>query len=333
MNANQPFNALKLDQDDGNLRARVTPMNLADLPQRDLLVRVDYSTLNYKDALAITGKGKVIRDFPMVPGIDLAGEVVESAAAAFKPGDRVISTGWGVGERYWGGLSRYARLDAHWPLPLPAGISAHAAMAMGTGGFTAALCVLSLADWGVKPQQGPVLVTGAGGGVGGVSVRLLSALGYEVHALSGRAELDDYLRQLGATEIIARDALDRDAKPLEKETWAGVVDAVGGRVLAAALAQTRAEGMVASCGNAGGIHLKATVFPFILRGVALRGVNSVTAPRALRERAWQLIAEHVDQAFYELITDREIGLHEVIETCETLLAGKIRGRVIVKLTD
>ena len=331
MSNNEQFNALQLTQDDAGLHAQVTALSVADLPPRDVLVRVEYSTLNYKDALAITGKGKIIRDFPMLPGIDLAGEVVESATADFKPGDKVVSTGWGVGERYWGGLSGYAYLAADWPLPLPAGIDTRTAMVMGTGGFTAALCVLSLVDWGIKPGGAPILVTGAGGGVGGVAVRLLSRLGYAVHALSGRAALDDYIKQLGASALIARATLSRDAKPLEKETWGGVVDTVGGQVLATALAQTAAEGMVAACGNAGGIALNATVFPFILRGVVLRGINSVTAPAALRERAWQLIAEHIDAAFCALITDREIGLAEVTDACEALLAGNIRGRVVVKL--
>lgn len=325
----EQFKAVQLSQDDDGLHSNVVGLGLDDLPERDVLIKVEYSTLNYKDGLAITGKGKIIRDFPMVPGIDMAGEVVESSSDEFQPGDKVVSTGWGVGERYWGGLSQYARLDASWPLPLPAGFDTRSAMVMGTGGFTAALCVLSILDWGTKPEAGPILVTGAGGGVGGVAVRLLSKLGYDVHALSGRPELNDYLTELGASTLVAREELSRDAKPLERETWAGVVDTVGGKVLATALAQTKSEGMVAACGNAGGIELNSTVFPFILRGVTLRGVNSVTAPRELRERAWGLIAEHIDAAFNELITDREIGLDEVSETCETLLDGGIRGRVIV----
>ncbi len=325
------FKALRLTQDDGGLQAAVSDVHTSELPERDVLIRVEYSTLNYKDALAITGKGRIIRDFPMIPGIDLAGEVIESSDDVFKPGDKVVSTGWGVGERFWGGLSQYARLDAGWPLPLPAGLDTRSAMIMGTGGFTAALCILSLQDRGIKPDDGPVLVTGAGGGVGGVAVRLLSRLGYQVHALSGRPELNDYLQQLGARTLLAREELLRDAKPLEKETWAGVVDTVGGKVLATAIAQARSEGMVAACGNAGGIELNSTVFPFILRGVTLRGVNSVTVPRDLRERAWGLISENIDDEFNQLLTNREIGLSEVSETCETLLAGKIRGRVIVNL--
>ncbi len=326
------FRALLLTQDNGSLQATVSDIHVSELAERDVMVRVEYSTLNYKDALAITGKGRIIRDFPMIPGIDLAGEVVESASDMFRPGDRVVSTGWGVGERFWGGLSQYARLDADWLLSLPAGFDARSAMIMGTGGFTAALCVLALQDGDVQPDAGALLVTGAGGGVGGVAVRLLSRLGYQVHALSGRPELEDYLQQLGARDLIAREELSRDAKPLEKETWAGVVDTVGGKVLATAIAQTCSEGMVAACGNAGGVDLNSTVFPFILRGVTLRGVNSVTAPADLRERAWNLLSEHVDGEFNRLLTDREIGLNEVSEACESLLAGRIRGRIIVNLS-
>lgn len=324
------FKAILLTQDDDGLHAAVSDIHTSELPQRDILVRVEYSTLNYKDALAITGKGRIIRDFPMIPGIDLAGEVIESSADAFKPGDKIVSTGWGMGERFWGGLSQYACLDAAWPLPLPAQLDTRSAMMMGTGGLTAALCVLALQEWGTRPDDGPVLVTGAGGGVGGVAVRLLSRLGYQVHALSGRPELNDYLQQLGAHTPVAREQLLREAKPLEKETWAGVIDTVGGKILATAIAQTRSEGMVAACGNAGGMELNSTVFPFILRGVTLRGINSVTAPKQLREHAWRLMAENIDDTFSQLLTDREIGLDKVIDTCETLLAGKIRGRVIVK---
>lgn len=327
------FKALLLTQDDDGVHAAVSDIHTSEFTQRDVLVRVEYSTLNYKDALAITGKGRVIRDFPMIPGIDLAGEVIASSSDMFKPGDKVVSTGWGVGERFWGGLSQYAHLDAGWPLLLPAGFDTRSAMIMGTGGFTAALCVLALQDRGIEPDTGALLVTGAGGGVGGVAVRLLSRLGYQVHALSGRPQLNDYLQQLGACALVAREELSRDSGPLEKETWAGVVDTVGGKVLAAAIAQTRSEGMIAACGNAGGVELHSSVFPFILRGVTLRGVNSVTAPADLRKCAWRLLSENIDDEFNQLLTDREIGLNEVSETCEDLLAGKIRGRVIVNLSN
>ena len=325
------FNAFVLDQQEGKLQAAIKHLEVTDLPENDLLIKVHYSTLNYKDALAITGKGKVIRDFPIVPGIDLAGEVVDAGSSSFNVGDLVVSTGWGMGERYWGGLSQYAKISADWPLLLPQGMDARTAMVLGTGGFTAALCVMAIVERGIQPDAGPVLVTGAGGGVGGVAVMLLSALGYDVHALSGRQGLNDYLKQIGANEIIPREELSRESKPLERETWAAVVDTVGGEVLATAIAQTVSEGVVAACGNAGGIGLKSTVFPFILRGVTLRGINSVTAPIEVRQRAWSMLSEHISEELLSLLTDREIGLEDVAETCEVLLAGNIRGRVIVNL--
>ena len=267
----------------------------------------------------------------MVPGIDLSGEVVDAGSSTLAVGDQIVSTGWGMGEKYWGGLSQYAKIAADWPLTLPEGIDTRSAMVLGTGGFTAALCVIAIVDREIQPEDGPVLVTGAGGGVGGVAVMLLSALGYEVHAVSGRSELNDYLQQIGASAIVPREELSRESKPLERETWAAVVDTVGGEVLATAIAQTRSEGVVAACGNAGGIGLSTTVFPFILRGVTLRGINSVTAPRPLRERAWAMLAEHINSELQALLTDREITLQEVAQTCEDLLAGKVRGRVIVNL--
>lgn len=325
------FQALVLEQEDRQTLAEVRELSVDDLPEREMLVRVHYSTLNYKDALAVTGKGRVIRKFPIVPGIDLAGEVVDSGASSFNAGDQVISTGWGMGEEYWGGLGQYARLDPSWPLLLPAGLDMRSAMVMGTGGFTAALCVSAIMDHGTSPEDGPVLVTGAGGGVGGVSVMLLAKLGYEVHAVSGRESLNDYLQQIGATHILHRDELARESKPLEKETWAAVVDTVGGDTLATVIAQTQAEGIVAACGNAGGIQLNTTVFPFILRGVSLRGINSVSVPLEARKQAWELIANTIPAEFYALLTDREITLNEVKDTCEELLAGHIRGRVVVNM--
>jgi len=325
------FQALVLEQEDRQTLAEVRELSVEDLPDRQMLVRVHYSTLNYKDALAVTGKGRVIRKFPIIPGIDLAGEVVDAGDSSFNAGDKVISTGWGMGEEYWGGLGQYARLDSAWPLALPEGLDMRSAMVMGTGGFTAALCVRAIIDHGIKKEHGPVLVTGAGGGVGGVSVMLLAQLGYQVHAVSGRDSLNDYLRQIGATEILHRDELSRESKPMEKETWAAVVDTVGGDTLATVIAQTQAEGIVAACGNASGIQLNTTVFPFILRGVTLRGINSVSVPHDLRKQAWQLIAENIPAEYYTLLTDREITLNEVQATCEELLAGSIRGRVVVDM--
>jgi acrylyl-CoA reductase (NADPH) len=325
------FQALVLEQEDRQTLAEVRELSVDDLPEREMLVRVHYSTLNYKDALAVTGKGRVIRKFPIVPGIDLAGEVVDPGGSSFNAGDQVISTGWGMGEEYWGGLGQYARLDPCWPLLLPEDLDMRSAMVMGTGGFTAALCVSAIMDHGTSPEDGPVLVTGAGGGVGGVSVMLLAKLGYEVHAVSGRESLNDYLQQIGATHILHRDQLARESKPLEKETWAAVVDTVGGDTLATVIAQTQAEGIVAACGNASGIQLNTTVFPFILRGVTLRGINSVSVPLEARKQAWELIANTIPAEYYALLTDREITLNEVKDTCEELLAGKIRGRVVVDL--
>jgi len=325
------FQALVLEQEDRQTLAEVRELSVDDLPEREMLVRVHYSTLNYKDALAVTGKGRVIRKFPIVPGIDLAGEVVDPGGSSFNAGDQVISTGWGMGEEYWGGLGQYARLDPCWPLLLPEDLDMRSAMVMGTGGFTAALCVRAIMDHGTSPEDGPILVTGAGGGVGGVSVMLLAKLGYEVHAVSGRESLNDYLQQIGATHILHRDQLARESKPLEKETWAAVVDTVGGDTLATVIAQTQAEGIVAACGNASGIQLNTTVFPFILRGVTLRGINSVSVPLEARKQAWELIANTIPAEYYALLTDREITLNEVKDTCEELLAGEIRGRVVVDL--
>lgn len=325
------FRALVLQQEDKQTLAQVKELSLDDLPSQEVLVRVHYSTLNYKDALAVTGKAKVIRRFPIVPGIDLAGEVIDPGNSSFKTGDLVVSTGWGVGEEHWGGLGQYTRLDPGWPLPVPTGLDMRSAMVMGTGGFTAALCVLAIMDHGIRPQDGPILVTGAGGGVGGVSVMLLAQLGYEVHAVSGREALNDYLRRIGAAQIRHRDELARESKPLEKAAWAAAVDTVGGNTLATLIAQIQPEGIISACGNAGGVQLNTTVLPFILRGVTLRGINSVTVPVEIRKRAWELIASTIPAEYYTLLTDREITLDEVAATCDELLAGNIRGRVVVDM--
>lgn len=325
------FNGLMLTEDVGGTVATIQRLSLDDIPDNDIVIKVHYSSLNYKDALAITGKGKVIREFPTVPGIDLSGEVVEPGNSGLSVGDEIVSTGWGMGERFWGGLAQYAKIGADWPLVLPAGINTRTAMILGTGGFTAALCVIAIVNHGIKPGDGPVLVTGAGGGVGGVAVMLLSALGYDVHALSGRAELNNYLSEIGAHTVVPREQLARESKPLERETWAAVVDTVGGEVLATAIAQIRSEGLVSACGNAGGIGLKSTVFPFILRGVTLRGINSVTASHELRTHAWGMLSRHMTGELLSLLTDREITLDKVADICEELLAGNIRGRVIVNV--
>lgn len=325
------FKALMLEQEDGELRAEIRQLSLQDLPAQGVMVRVHYSSLNYKDALAITGKGKVVRNFPMIPGIDLAGVVVEPADSQFNVGDEVVCTGWGVGEEHWGGLSQYAKLDAGWPLPVPQGMDMRSTMVMGTAGLTAAFCTLAIQEHGIRPQDGPVLVSGAGGGVGGVSIVLLARLGYEVHAISGREDLHPYLHRLGAAEVHHRQEFSRESKPLEKACWAAAVDTVGGDTLATLLSQVQPDGIVAACGNAGGMQLNTTVFPFILRGITLQGISSVHAAMSRRQRAWQLIAKNIPSEYYAYLTDHEITLNEVLKTSEELLKGRIQGRIIVNM--
>lgn len=322
------FKAILIEKDETGYRARSTTLDEVQLPEGDVTVRVDYSTLNYKDALAITGKGPVVRTFPMVPGIDLAGTVESSASPDFKPGDAVLLNGWGVGEQHWGGLAQKARLDGRWLIPLPRGFSARQAMAVGTAGYTAMLSVLALERHDVTPEQGEVLVTGANGGVGSVAIALLARLGYRVVASTGRPEQADYLKRLGAGEIIDRATLSEPGRPLARERWAGVIDSVGSHTLANACAATRYGGTVATCGLAQGMDFPATVAPFILRGVTLAGIDSVMRPRAERIAAWERLARDLDLALLDEIT-REIGLDEAIPMAGELLAGKVRGRVVV----
>ncbi|MHB1374673.1 MAG: acrylyl-CoA reductase (NADPH) [Thauera sp.] len=322
------FKAVLIEKDDTGYRAGVTEVDEAALPEGDVTVRVDYSTLNYKDGLAITGKSPVVRKFPMVPGIDLAGTVEASAHAGIVPGDRVVLNGWGVGEVHWGGLAQRARLKGEWLVPLPATFTSRQAMAIGTAGYTAMLCVMALERHGVTPEQGEVLVTGANGGVGSVAVALLAKLGYTVVASTGRPQEADYLKALGAATIIDRAELATPGKPLAKERWAGVVDTVGSHTLANACASTRYRGTVAACGLAQGMDLPASVAPFILRGVTLAGVDSVMAPRAERLEAWRRLAQDLDVGKLELMT-HEIGLGEAVATAAALLEGKVRGRVVV----
>ncbi len=322
------FRAILVEKSDAGQSARVTELPESALPAGDVLLRVLHSTLNYKDALAITGKAPVIRKFPMVPGIDGAGEVVESSNPAFRPGDRVLVNGYGVGEAHWGCLAGRARLDGSWLVPIPAPFTPAQAMAIGTAGYTAMLCVMALERHGVTPDRGEVLVTGAAGGVGSVAVALLARLGYRVVASTGRAAEAPYLTALGAAEVIDRATLAAPGKPLQKERWAGEVDSVGSQTLANACATTRYGGTVAACGLAGGMDLPATVAPFILRGVTLAGVDSVMAPMALRLEAWSRLARDLDPVRLASIT-REIPLGEAIATAADLLAGKVRGRVVV----
>lgn len=327
------FSAILIDKNDEHgYHARLTEIDEAQLPAGDVLVEVIYSTLNYKDGLAITGQGPVVRKFPMVPGVDLVGRVLQSSAGRFQVGDLVLLNGWGVGEQHWGGLAEKARLSSDWLIALPAGLTPAQAMAAGTAGYTAMLCVQALEQHGVRPDSGDVLVTGANGGVGSFAVRLLSRLGYHVVASTGRPEEQDYLTRLGASEILDRQSLSEPGKPLQKERWAGVIDSVGSHTLANACAQTRYGGVVAACGLAQGMEFPATVAPFILRGVTLAGIDSVMRPLKDREQAWQRLAELLQASDFDMI-GHEIGLDQVVETAQQLMQGQVRGRVLVKLAD
>jgi acrylyl-CoA reductase (NADPH) len=299
-----------------------------DLPVGEVLVAVDYSDLNYKDGLAVTGRGKIARVLPLVPGIDFAGRVIESADPRYRQGDRVVLTGWGVGERHWGGFAQRARVKADWLVPLPVGLDTRQAMAVGTAGFTAMLCVMVLEDAGVRPGGPPVVVTGAAGGVGSIAVALLARRGYAVHAVTGRAETHDYLRALGAAEILDRAAMAAPCRPLETQRWAGAVDTVGGSTLARVLAETYDEGTVAACGLAGGGDLPTTVMPFILRGVRLQGVNSVSVPYARRLAAWERLVEDLPLDKLEAMTT-VIPLAAVLDWAPRIVDGQVRGRVVV----
>ncbi|MDP3620733.1 MAG: MDR family oxidoreductase [Polynucleobacter sp.] len=322
------FKAIVINKDDTGYRAELGQLDEAALPEGDVRVKVLYSTLNYKDGLAITGKGPVVRSFPMVPGIDFAGEVIESASPEFKAGDAVLLNGWGVGEGHWGGLAQQARVKADWLIPLPNGFTAKQALAIGTAGYTAMLCVMALQKHGLQPSDGEVLVTGAAGGVGSFAIALLSKLGFTVVASSGRPQEADYLRSLGAAEVIDRKALSEPGKPLARERWAGVVDSVGSHTLANACAATKSEGAVAACGLAQGMDFPATVAPFILRGVTLYGINSVTVPKAKRIAAYAQLSQLVDLKTLDAIS-QEITLGEVIQYAEQLMKGNVRGRLIV----
>ena len=322
------FRAILIENDAEGFRASLKQLDDADLPGGDVTIRVAYSTLNYKDGLAITGKAPVVRKFPMVPGIDLSGTVEASTHPGIAAGDRVVLNGWGVGEVHWGGLAQRARLQGDWLVPLPAAFDLRQAMAIGTAGYTAMLCVMALERHGVTPEQGEVLVTGANGGVGSVAVALLARLGYRVVASTGRPDQADYLKALGAAEIIDRAQLGAPGKPLAPERWAGAVDSVGSHTLANICASLKYGGTVAACGLAQGRDLPATVAPFILRGVTLAGVDSVMAPRALRLEAWQRLARDLDPALLERMT-HEIGLDQAIAVASELLEGKVQGRVVV----
>lgn len=323
------FKAVLIEKDDAGYRASVQTLDDDALPEGNVSVHVSHSTLNYKDALAITGQGPVVRKFPMVPGIDLVGVVAASQHPDYQPGDAVLLNGWGVGESHWGGLAQQARLNGDWLIPLPAGLTAQQAMAIGTAGYTAMLCVMTLERYGVQPKDGEVLVTGAAGGVGSVAVALLSQLGYRVTAMTGRLQDADYLRALGAAEVIERGQYAEPGKPLGKERWAGAVDVAGGHVLANVCASMQYQGVVTACGLAAGMALPATVAPFILRGVTLAGVDSVMRPRADRLVAWQRLTQELSLDKLALIGSQEVGLDEAIGLAARLLKGEVRGRVVV----
>lgn len=317
-----------IDKQDDKQNVKVTDLEQSALPEGDVLVKVEYSTVNYKDALAITGKSPVVRKFPMVPGIDVAGVVESSDHAKWKKGDRVVLNGWGVGEAHWGGLAQYARLKGDWLVELPSAFDSRQAMIIGTAGYTAALCVEALVNHGVKPDDGEILVTGASGGVGSIAILLLAKAGYKVAASTGKADEHDYLKKLGASEIIDRNELSEPGKPMQKERWAGVVDAVGGATLANACAQTRYRGAVTACGLAQSMNFPASVAPFILRGVTLYGIDSVMAPLEVRKPAWARLAKDIDAKTLESVAT-DIKLADVVSVADDLLSGKVKGRLVV----
>jgi acrylyl-CoA reductase (NADPH) len=324
------FKALQLNKTEAGFSAGVVELEDSQLPAGDVLARIEYSTLNYKDGLAITNKGPVVRLWPMVAGIDGAGTVLESTHGGWKAGDRFVHNGWGLGETRWGLMSGRARLQGDWLVRLPGVFSTRQAMAIGTAGYTAMLCVLALEQHGVKPADGEVLVTGATGGVGSVATAILGKLGYSVVAATGKASEAAYLRTLGAKTVIDRTELSAPGKPLQKERWAAVVDAVGSQTLANACAQTRYGGVLAACGLAQGADFPATVMPFILRGITLAGIDSVMAPLARRQLAWDRLARDLDPAKLETITE-EITMEQAPARAADLMAGRIRGRVVVKI--
>ena len=324
-----PFNAIIAEDTDGKSSASLRQLYLSDLPDEAVLVAVEYSTLNYKDGLAMTGKGRICRTLPLICGIDLAGVVKESRDDKWQPGDRIVVNGFGLSEAYNGGYSQFQRVKSEWPVELPEALSTKEAMAIGTAGYTAMLCLQAIEDHGVHPGDGPILVTGAAGGVGSIAVSLLSTLGYEVHASTGRKESQkEFLEHLGATELLDRSQLAEASKPLEKEKWAAVIDTVGSSTLATTIAQTRREGIVTACGLAGGMDLPSSVAPFILRGVTLRGIDSVMATLERRESAWERLSSILYRDHLETLATT-VPMSELLTMAPAILAGEIRGRVVV----
>lgn len=324
------FKAMLLTQVDGKTNAEIKQLQPQDLPDEEVLVAVEYSSLNYKDGLAITGLGKIVLNWPMVPGIDLAGTVISSKSDQYQAGDKVVLTGHSVGEKYWGGYSQQQRVKPEWLVPLPEGLSTQQAMSIGTAGFTAMLCVMALEEGGVTPESGDILVTGAAGGVGSVAVTLLSVLGYSVTAVTGRESTHDYLLSLGAQNIITRESMQEKSRPLERQHWAGVIDTVGGDILARALAETQYGGTVAACGLAASFKLPTTVMPFILRNVRLQGVDSVLLPAERRAAAWQRLAKDLPTDRLNAI-DHVVGLDDLEAQANAIVKGQVQGRVVVDL--
>ena len=323
----QSFRAMLLEKTDDKQSLKATSLTEDDLMPGDVTIAVDYSTLNFKDGLAMTGASPVVRSFPMIPGIDLVGTVTHSDNPKFSVGDKVLQNGYGLSEVHYGGYAQKARVNGDWVVKLPSGISPLQAMAIGTAGYTAMLCVMAVEEV-VAPDQGEILVTGAAGGVGSVAIALLSKLGYSVVASTGRAQESDYLKELGASRIIDRASLSEKGRPLDKELWAGVVDSVGSHTLANAISQTKYGGVVAACGLAQGVDLPATVMPFILRGVTLRGIDSVQAPMALRERAWARLEQDLDLALLDKMTVVK-KFDDLPQLATDILAGQVRGRVVI----
>lgn len=323
------FKAMVLREEDKKTLAAIETLSLDALPQEDTLVKIDFSTLNFKDALAVTGSGKIVKIWPLVPGIDFAGTIVETSNPNLRAGQQVVLTGWSVGEKYWGGYSQYQRVRGEWLVPLPEGLSTRQAMMIGTAGFTGMLCVNALEDAGITPASGPVLVTGAAGGVGSVAVAVLSKLGYTVSALTGNPDKHDYVKRLGASDVIDGPQWSDAPRALETQRWAAAIDTVGSKVLARVLAEMNYGGVVAACGLAGGADLPTTVMPFILRGVRLVGVDSVMLPAKDRVKAWKRIVIDLPMSMLDGIATRTVALSDVCGAARDMLEGKLRGRVLV----
>ena len=326
------FEGIRIDKTGVGQSVSKRRMNVSELPQGDVLVDVRWTTLNYKDALSVTGKAPIAKSYPMVPGIDFAGVVAESDNPSFHVGDEVVLTGWGVGEKHWGGWAQKARVDGSWLVPLPQGLSCREAMSIGTAGFTAMLCVMALEDQGLTPESGEILVTGASGGVGSVATALLAANGYSVVAMTGREEESEYLKALGAKRIVDREAFNKPGRPLEKSVWAGAIDVVGGVVLANVLASMQYGGVVAACGLAGGMDLPTSVAPFILRGVTLAGVDSVMCKPVRRVVAWQRLAAELDRGLLAQVV-KEVSFDGLLNAAADMMKGKIRGRIVAPVSS